>query len=89
MDIKVVTKMLLGKSLPRKVQVYYFDKIDKNSLIKKYNKINKHPISTESIKKINKQLYKLIKSWKTSYQLYKRNCQSFCYYITKNNCKQL
>jgi len=84
MDSKVIKKLLLGKSIPGKIQVHYIDKVDIDSLTTNFNTINKKLVSVESIKKIDSHLYKLLQSWNTSYHLYKHNCQSFSHYIRTN-----
>lgn len=75
----VLLKIILGKNINGKVNIFYFDKIEKKDIINQsYKKIS------SKIKLLNKKIYKIIDSWDSSFNLYNHNCRHFSHYFVKS-----
>lgn len=75
----VLLKIILGKNINGKVNIFYFDKIEKKDIINQsYKKI------PSKIKLLNKKIYKIIDSWDSSFNLYNHNCRHFSHYFVKS-----
>ena len=70
--------IILGKRLPGKVRVLHIEKCQSKDI----QRIFAENIEAEfNIEKLDKCLYKKIKNWEPSFQLYGRNCQDFANYL--------
>lgn len=76
-QLSVILKMLSGENIEGEVNIFYFDKINKKHIVDQSYK--KFP---SELKKINKNIYKIVNSWDSSFNLYNHNCKHFSYYFT-------
>jgi len=77
-QLSVILKMLSGENIKGEVNIFYFDKINKKNIIDQSYK--KFP---SKFKKFNKNIYKIVNSWNSSFNLYNHNCKHFSNYFTK------
>lgn len=76
-------KIFVGKKIPGKVRLFYFDQIDINDLLREpLQQLPTYPI--QCIRCLDRELYNRIRDWTPTFQLYTRNCQHFGRYISTN-----
>ena len=76
-------KIFLGRKIPGKVRLFYFDQIDINDLLREpLHQLPTYPI--QCIRRWDRELYNKIRDWRPTFQLYTRNCQHFGRYISTN-----
>ena len=79
-DWKNIVKMLLGKTIPGKIRLVYFDQISDEALFIK--PLHNYPTtSPDAIQDMDNELYNKIIQWDPKFQLYSRNCQHFGRYL--------
>ena len=89
---KVILKLLKGKNIQGMVRVSRLSRehLKNNNLYSKNNPIcecSDIQVTNENLKmleNIDPHLVFIIKSWGSSFQIYKRNCRHFSYFLKKN-----
>jgi len=76
----VIKKLLFGQNITSKIRLLYFDKIKKEDISKELNNITKL-CNINLLKSYDKNIYNIINSWNTSFNLYNHNCKTFSKYF--------
>jgi hypothetical protein len=79
-----VKKLLSGESVEGKIRVFRFNEINHKKFVRELFYYNVDTNNLELLKEIDPELFCIIQSWDSNFQLYKHNCRYFSSYLVKN-----
>ena len=83
-DLKKLIKILLGKNIPGKIRLVYFENLNSNIFEEWYNETKKSD-TNKVIKKLNDiKINNIINNYDKTFNLYKNNCINFKNYFLEN-----
>jgi hypothetical protein len=84
-DSKKLIKILLGKNIPGKIRLVYFENLNYNNIFEEWYNETKKSDTNKVIKKLNdKKISNIINKYDKTFNLYKNNCINFKNYFLEN-----